>query len=201
MNIITISREFGSGGREIGKRLADALGYAYYDREIEAGIAKQMKLDEKYVAHYLENIAVLNASLHFGNSMASTYVLHQQMELLSEKQQVLKKLASISNCVIVGRAADIVLAEYNPFKIFVYADMEHKIQRCQKYAEVEKELTPKEIEHEIKRIDSNRSQYHSLFMDMKWGDKTNYHLCINTSKLEIKKVVPHIAGYIIAWFS
>lgn len=200
MNIITISREFGSGGREVGKRLADVLGYAYYDREIETEIAKRMNMDVSYVAKAMEQGMTRNIPLHFGRTLASYPMLKQQVDILVEKQRMLKEVAAASDCVIVGRAADVILEEYKPFKVFVYADMAYKLKRCQGYAEMGENLTPREMEKAIKKIDSGRSQYHAMFLDIEWGRKEFYHLCVNTSGLEIKKIVPHIADYARDWF-
>ena len=105
--IITISREFGSGGREVGKRLADALHCAYYDSEIEASIAQNLDLDEGYIARSLESGAFTNIPLHFGRTIASSYLYKQQVDILVEKRKVLREIAAASDCVIVGRAADV----------------------------------------------------------------------------------------------
>ncbi len=199
MKIITISREFGSGGREIGKRLADVLNFQYYDREIELSIAKRMDMNTDYIAYSIEN-GLMNIPLHFGKTFTSSYLLKQQVDILIEKQKVLREIASTSNCVIVGRAADVILEEYHPFKIFVYADMEYKIKRCQGYAEVGENLTLREMEKAIRKIDTRRSQYHRRYLDIDWGKKEYYHLCINTTGLEIKKIVPYIAEYAKCWF-
>lgn len=200
MNIITISREFGSGGRELGKRLADILDYTYYDREIETELAKRTNMDADYIAQTLEDRPKFNIPLHFGRTLASPYAAKQQVSILLEKQKLLKELAASSNCVIVGRAADVILSEYNPLKIFVFADMEHKIKRCQNYAEIDEKLSPRELEKAIRKIDARRSQYNSLFPNMDWGDKKRYHLLINTTNLNIKRIVPHIAQYADCWF-
>ncbi len=151
MNILTISREFGSGGREVGKRLADVLGYAYYDREIEIRIAERMDMDVGYVAHAMDRGLLMNIPLHFGRTLADPYGMKPQVDILVEKQKILKGIVSVSNCIIVGRAADVILAEYRPFMIFVYADMEHKIKRCQQYAEMDENLSPREMEKAIKK--------------------------------------------------
>lgn len=201
MNVITISREFGSGGRELGKRLADLLGYTYYDKEIEEAVAQHMNMDAGYVGQSIEQGMLVNIPLHFGRTLASTYILKQQVEILVEKQRVLKEIAVKSNCVIVGRAADVILAEYNPCKIFVYADMAHKVERCQKYAETEEKKALHELEREIRRVDARRADYHTMFSDKKWGNKENYHLCVNTSGLQISAVAPHIVEYTKVWFS
>lgn len=200
MNVITISREFGSGGRELGKRLADILGYTYYDREIEADIAKRLDMDEGYISRSIEQGAVMNIPLHFGRTLASPYMLRQQIDILVEKQRVLKEIAAASHCVIVGRAADLILAEHKPFKIFVYADMQHKIKRCQSYSAPGENLTPGELKKSIKKMDAKRREYLTMFGVSDWGDKKNYHLCINTTGMEIKKIAPHIAEYAKEWF-
>ena len=200
MNIITISREFGSGGREVGKRLADALGYTYYDREIEEGVAERMKMDTDYVARSIEQGVPMNVPLHFGRTLAGSYLLKQQVDILVEKQRILKELASSTNCVIVGRAADVILADYRPFKIFVYADLAHRLKRCQAYAEVEENLSPRELEREIRKIDARRAQYRRMYLDADWGERTQYHLCVNTSGIAVKHIIPMLAGYADSWF-
>ena len=87
MKIITISREFGSGGRELGKRLADALGYAYYDREIEAAIAERTGMDIRYIAQMADRNLLMTIPLHFGQTFNSGYVQKQQLDILVEKQR------------------------------------------------------------------------------------------------------------------
>lgn len=171
MNVITISREFGSGGRELGKRLADIPGYTYYDREIEADIAKRLDMDEGYISRSIEQGAVMNIPLHFGRTLASPYMLRQQIDIPVEKQRVLKEIAATSHCVIVGRAADVILAEHKPFKIFVYADMQHKIKRCQSYSAPGENLTPGELKKSIKKMDAKRREYLTMFGVSDWGDK------------------------------
>ena len=78
--------------------------------------------------------------------------------------------------------------------------MEHKIKRCQNYAEIDEKLSLRELEKAIRKIDARRSQYNSLFPNMDWGDKKRYHLLINTTNLNIKRIVPHIAQYADCWF-
>ncbi len=200
MNIITISREFGSGGREIGRRLADILGYTYYDREIEISIAERMNMDVDYVAHAMDQEMLMNIPLHFGRTFGDSYAMKQQVDILVEKQRFLKEIASASHCVIVGRAADVILSEFHPFKMFIYADMEHKIKRCQKYAKEEENLSPREMKKMIRKVDSRRFQYHRMFLNTDWGDKNQYHLCVNTTGVNIKSIVPILADYSSAWF-
>lgn len=201
MGIITISREFGSGGREIGKRLADELEYAYYDKEIVSAIAEKHELDENYVAYALEGSMFRNYPIHFGRTFSYTPTLiSNDTKLFVEQNKLLRELASVGNCVIVGRAADVILKEYSPFNLFVYADMSSKVRRCQERAQEDERVTAKEMEKKIKRIDADRRRYHGMISDVPWGDKKGYHLCVNTTDREIKSLVPHLASYIRHWF-
>lgn len=122
MSIITVSREFGSGGREVGKRLADALGYAYYDREIVSAIAQKTSMDEGYVASALEGGMFRSVPIHFGRTFScAPALMSNTAQLYVEQHKIIRELAQKGSCIIVGRAADAILAEYEPFNLFVYA--------------------------------------------------------------------------------
>lgn len=201
MSIITISREFGSGGRELGKRLADELGFAYYDREIVTAIAERNEVNEAYVEETLDKGFLQSVPIQFGRSFSySSAFVTGTTNLFVEQHKVLKELAAKGNCVIVGRAADTVLEEYNPFNLFVYADMPAKIDRCRERETDGEKYSDREYARKIKRIDANRAKYHDMFCGISWGDKAAYHLCVNTTDVEIKKLVPSIAEYIKVWF-
>ena len=201
MGIITISREFGSGGREIGKRLADEMGYAYYDKEIVTAIAEKHELDEHYVAYALEGSMFRNYPVHFGRTFSYTPTLvSNDTKLFVEQNKLLRELAAKGNCVIVGRAADVILREYSPFNLFIYADMPSKIRRCQERANPEEHFSAKGMEKQIKRIDADRRRYHGMISDIPWGDRRGYHLCVNTTDRQIKALVPQLASYIRLWF-
>lgn len=198
--IITISREFGSGGREIGKRLADKLGFYYYDREIITKIANEVGFSEEYVKNISEK-GVYSYPFQFAKSFVSYSNLQSnQTEILVAQQKVLKEIAKKGDCIIVGRGANVILKEYNPMNIFVYADTYSKIERCRKKAREDENLTDKEIENKIIQIDKGRKNYHNIISNIEWGDKRNYHLCINTSGIEVKRVIPSLAEYIKDWF-
>ena len=160
MNIVTISREFGSGGRELGKRLADILGYDYYDREIITEIAKRHGVDEKYVEFALNNHLWQTYSLSFHHSFVSPIAIQSpDTKLLHEQKKIIEEIAeSGKNCIIVGRNADVLLKDKNPLDIFVCADMDAKIKRCQERAGKDEHFTYKEIKNMIKRIDKNRAR-------------------------------------------
>mgnify|MGYP004616429651 FL=1 len=198
--IVTISREFGSGGKEVGKRLADALGYSYYDSEIITLLAKETGMSEEYIKNISEKGAYPYA-FQFAKSFAMySTVQNNQTELLVAQSKILKKIAEKGNAIIVGRGANTILKDYNPMNIFVYADMKSKIKRCREKAEEDENLTDKELEHKIKSIDKNRKALNDLISNAEWGSKENYNLCINTSNIEIKSMVPALAEYIEKWF-
>ena len=201
MKIITIGREFGSGGREVGKRLADLLGIAYYDREIIAEIAKQSELDERYVEHVLESGMPSGSFLTFGQTLASATLVtsHPAASVLAAQRRVIRRLAE-QDCVIVGRCADLILQDLDPFKIFVYADDRSKLQRCRSRAPEDKGLTDKQLLKKIRKIDKGRKKLHGLYLGKVWGEREGYNLCVNTSGTVIKEIVPCIASYVEHWF-
>ncbi len=202
MRIITVSREFGSGGREIGKRLADELGFAYYDKEIVAEIAKRHELDENYVSTALDRSVAQSYPLHFGRTFSySAGFASPSVKLFAEQTKIIREFAEAGDCVIVGRAADVILSEYNPFNLFVYASMDSKVKRCLDRAENGENISEREAAKKIKQIDSERRKIHGMISDTAWGNRHGYHLCVNTTGLEIKDIVPGILQYINAWFA
>lgn len=200
MGIITIGREFGSGGRELGKHLADELGYAYYDKEIVAEIAKNSELDENYVEYALDGGMFRNFPIHFGRTFSySPTLMANETKLISDQNKFLRELAAKGDCVIIGRAADIILREFNAFNIFVYADMPSKLARCKEMGGEHEHLSDRALVKKIKKIDANRKKYHGMISEIPWGDKQGYHLCVNTSGREIKTIAPIVAAYYRLW--
>ena len=194
--IITIGREFGSGGREIGKRLAELLGIAYYDKEIIEEIAKRTKLAESYVRQVVEQRPGFYYPITIGRTLhtqGTDYLLKQQTEVYAEKNAVLREMAEKSPCVIVGRCADYILQEQKPFRLFVYADMESKMARCRRKAEVEEHLSDRALMKQIRRVDRNRAKYYEYYTGQKWGARENYDLCVNTTSVDIKELAEAIA--------
>ena len=178
MKIITISREFGSGGRELGKRMADVLGWDYYDREIISAIAE--KTDHTFAA--------------FSNA-------NPQISLLAEQRKVIEEIGrSGRDCIIVGRNADKILADLNPFNIFVCATMDAKAERCRSRAADDEKLSRKELERKIKSIDKKRAATREIISGSVWGQRDNYHLTVNTTGWNIKELAPAVAAFAMAWF-
>lgn len=196
MRIITISREFGSGGRELGKRLADILSMNYYDREILFEIAKQIEMDENYIENVLNRNSLQGFSFTFGRTFYSMPTSNNITKILVAQQKILKSFAAEDkDFVVVGRSADIILKDQNPLNLFIYADMTSRIKRCQKKANENENLSERELEKKIKQIDANRAKQRELLTSSKWGQKEAYHLCVNTTDVIIKDVAPLIAKY------
>ena len=199
--IITINREFGSGGREIGKRLAQALSMSYYDHEICTKIAKESNLDENYVSNLVEKGISNTMPLTFSNSISLIPAFVETAPLLLAKQhKLIKELAGKSDCLFVGRGADAVLSELNPLRIFVYAEEASKLKRCHERAPQGENLSDKELIRKMKQIDRARATNHDLVADYDWNDKFAYDLLINTTNVEIKSIIPSLTAYADAWF-
>lgn len=200
--IITISREFGSGGRELGKRLADLLGVDYYDREIITAIAGQTGLGEKYVEQILESQAWQKIPLNFRHSFANIDMVEPtQTGFLIEQKRVIEKIAQTGrDCVIVGRNADILLSDVKPFSMFVFAGMDARIRRCMDRAEAGENMSSEEMKQNILRIDENRAGIREALSGSKWGEAGSYHLMINTTDWNIKELTPAVAEFASRWF-
>ena len=198
--IITISREFGSGGKEVGKRLAEKLGYAYYDSEIINLLVKETGMSEEYIENISEK-GIYPFPFQFGKTFTTSYLLQKnQTDILIKQNKILKQIAEKGNAVIVGRGANTILKEYNPINIFVYASMESKVKRCREKAPLDEELTEKELINKIKDVDKNRKTFNAFISGTDWGNKENYDLCINTSNLKIKNIIEPLKDYVESWF-
>lgn len=202
MNIITISREFGSGGRELGKRLAEHLGWAYYDSEIIARVAKESGMDAEYLENTLSNQEWVQTHLTYRNTLSSVgYVQSAKVELLLKQKEVIEGIAARGrNCVIVGRNADVLLRKQEPFNVFVCASQEAKLQRCRQRAPEGENLTDKELLRKMKQIDKVRSQTREILTGSDWGQRDQYHLSVNTTNWNIKELVPAVADFALRWF-
>ena len=199
--IITIGREFGSGGREVGKRLADALNLKYYDKEIITEIAKGSALNEQYVENVIEKGLPGSFYYTFGQTFTHVPVFTENtmMSVLAEQRKVIMRLAE-TDCVIVGRSADAILTELKPFRLFVYADEEYKVKRCRDRAPEGEKYTDKQLIKKMKSIDKGRKKLHSVLSHIPWGDKRGYDLMINTGSADIEKLVPLVAEYIKRYY-
>lgn len=193
--IITIGREFGSGGRELGRRLSEALGIAYYDQEIVSEIARRTEMSEQYVQSIVENRPSFSFPIHIGRSFCPmpSPALEQSLAVYQEQSRIITEMAQKSDCVIVGRCGDYILRDFEPFRIFVYADLESKMERCRAKAPEDEKMTDRELKQHILGIDRKRAKYYEFYTGHKWGDRLNFDLCINTSRTVIKEIVPVLA--------
>ena len=181
--IITIGREFGSGGREFGRRLAEQLGYAYYDQEIIREIANRTALSEKYVQQIVEHRPVTSFPIHTGRSFMMMYdpLMEQNQSIFRGQCEILQQMAEKSDCVIVGRGADNIMRDRHPLRIVIYSGIYSKIQRCRKKV------------HQILRVDQDRAHYYEYYTGQTWGARESYDLCLNTTNIEIKQAVSMVA--------
>ena len=198
--VITIGREFGSGGREIGRRIAEKLQIAYYDQEIVTEIAKRTKLSEEYVERITEDRPYMAYPIHAGMSFHTAYYAYTEFDrsltVFAEQHNIIKELAEKSDCVIVGRCADYILKEKEPFRIFVYADAQSKLKRCRERNPKDENLSDSKIQRNIRSIDKGRARYYNYFSRQKWGARENYDMLINTSGKDVKRVSEAVADYL-----
>lgn len=188
--IITIGRQFGSGGRELGRRLAELLGWAYYDSEIISQIAKKTDLAESYVKQIVERNPVVSFPITIGQTfyMPVNSGIEQATNIYVQQSNIITEMADKSNCVIVGRCADYILRDRNPFKIFVYADIQSRVNRCRIKDEKSVALTDRMLLNKIRKIDRQRAKYYMFYTGFKWGEMRNYDICVNTTNASIKDV-------------
>lgn len=194
--LITVGRQFGSGGRELGRRLADELGLLYCDNEIITEIAKQTNLSEGYVNLVLEQKPGHLYPITTGHSFYNIInpVPDQAQSVYAAQEKIIRDTASGGGCVIVGRCADFILRDMDPLRIFVYADAESRVRRClERVDRDEAKLSEKEMLKKINAVDRNRRKYYEFYTGAEWGNPENYDILINTSGKDIKSLVPAVA--------
>ena len=192
--IITISREFSSGGREVGKRLADLLNYSYLDSQIIASISENTGLAKEYIQQHAESTIIRPLPIHIGRTFSISQPTSLSDDIFIAQNKIINKFAETGNCIIIGRCADQILHDYNPFKIFIYSsDMDKRVERCYSKNPSDKNLSRKDMEKKIKGVDRSRKKYCQYYTNSNWGMSSNYDLCINTATLDIKKCVEIIA--------
>ena len=177
--IITISREFGSGGRFIGEEVAKKLGIAYFDKKIINEIAEKSGLSPEYIQ---ENAELSPKKGLFAYAFAGRDVTGKSVEdLVYEAQRkVILELAEKESCVIIGRNADYILKDRDDvLNVFIHGDTPEKIQRITRLYNVEEQKAVKMMVD----IDKRRMANYNFYTDQKWGKASNYTLCLNSSKL------------------
>lgn len=182
--IITISREYGSGGRYIGRLVADKLGIKFYDKDLVNALAEKTGLSPEYIEKNEQKRNILD-SLNNG----CYYNLTNADELFVEESNLIKELAQKESCVIIGRCSDFILKDNdNVINIFIYSDMQDKIKRAvERYG-----ISQKDAEKEIKNTDKLRSNHYKHYTGKTWGDSSNYDLCINSDTFGVEKAADMI---------
>lgn len=193
-SVITISRQYGSGGRYIGKLLAENLGIPYYDNEIITMAAKESGYSESIFenAEQISTHSLLYSLSMFGSS-AGLYGLPLSDQVYIVQSDIIKKCADKGPCVIVGRCSDYVLRDYpNVINIFISSDINSRVERAVKYYGVERE----KAESVIAQKDKKRAAYYNYYTSMRWGDISNYHLSVNSDSIGTQNAMKLISEYV-----
>ena len=189
--VITISREFGSGGHSIGEKVAAKLGIPFYDGEIVTRVAEE----SGYAKELIEDQGEYSASANrwFDISSASAmYFQSPQDEIFIAQKRVILDCAAAGPCVIVGRCADYILRDMpNVLSVFIHADKEFCLERSME----RNSMTEKEMQKYIDRTNKYRSDFYYYHTGRKWADARNYDLCLNSGKLGFEKCVEEIEAY------
>lgn len=206
-SIITISREYGSGGRLIGKQVAEALGFTFYDKEIIELAAQKSGLSPDFIKKTEQNLSsgflynLLLGTSYSGTansanqSISGNQILPLADQVFNAERKTILELGKKENCVIVGRCADYILSTSDEIdnskllNVFIYGDMEEKIKRLEDiYHEQESA-----VKKSILQIDKRRANHYNTFTESTWGDRKNYDLMINSSTAGIEMTAQIIA--------
>ncbi len=182
--VITIGRQYGSGGREIGKALAALLNVPFYDKELitlaceQSGISRELleSYDEQPTNSLLYSLSMGNFAL--ANPGAASLDLPLNHKVFLAQFDAIRKLADQGSCVIVGRCADYVLAEYpHVLNVYIYAPLEKRVERIMQRSD----MTQKAAQTAVEKTDKKRANYYSFYTNKRWGAAESYHLCLDSS--------------------
>ena len=197
--IITIGREFGSGGQYVGEKLAERLGIKLYDKELlqqaskDSGFCEEIfeNHDERPTNSFLYSLVMDTYSVN-GYSTASFLDMPLNHKVFLAQFETIKKIAEQESCVIVGRCADYALAEHpDCINVFIKADMDYRIKMISKRAN----LTESKAKDMIIKQDKQRASYYNYYTSKKWGDSKSYDLCLDSGKLGLDGCVEMILKY------
>ncbi len=198
-SVITIGRQYGSGGREIGQKLAGRLGIKCYDNELldraakESGICQELfeNHDEKPTNSFLYSLVMDTYSMGYASAALSGMPINHKVFLA--QFNAIKKIADEGSCVMVGRCADYALDDYpNRISVFIYGSMDKRIRRiADKY-----NFTDAKAKDVITKTDKQRASYYNYYTNKRWGDIASYDLCINSSILGIDGTVEILRQFI-----
>ncbi len=189
--LITISRQFGSGGREIGQKLAKELNISFYDKELlelaakESGIDKELfETEGESTSRGFHLLAAMGYTLGSPITSINEMSLNDRMFLV--QSEVIESIAMQGSAVIVGRCADYVLKDHPEcINVFIHANMRSRIERARTSYEVDGD----NLEKEIEKIDKRRANYYNYYTDKKWGKVENYHVSLDSSRFGVDECV------------
>lgn len=192
--IITVSRQFGSGGRSIAKEVAKALGYDYYDSELVEKVAEETGFDPSYIAdagEYAPGKSILSYALGSVNPHSSANNMSASDYLWTTQSRIITELAEKGNCVIVGRCADYILRERDDcLNVFIHADDEYRAKRIVELYGVRDKSPRKRLDEK----DAKRKVNYKYFTGREWGNHENYHISLNSGALGSDNCVDIIVG-------
>ena len=192
-SIITISREFGSGGHSIAEAVARKLGYRFFDRELVNQVAERSGFSPEFIEESGEYASAKN-SLLFAIATANQYTMNgisMLDKLYIEQTKIIEEIAQEGNCVIVGRCSDYILREYEDcLHVFIHADMKSRAKRIvERFGEQERSA-----EKRLSEKDQKRKVYYKNYTGRSWGQAQNYDLCLNSGVLGSERCVELIAA-------
>lgn len=181
--IITISREYGSGGGEIGRKLSEALSIPCYDKELLTIAAKESGYCKGFFEKYDEKPIKSLSYFSYDPSISSLPLGHQ---LFLKQFNIIQDLAGKGSCIFIGRAANYALRQkYNSIDVFIHADFETRRKRAIEDHGIDESKSAKIV----KKIDKERTSFYNFYTSMKWADARDFDLCINTSRVSIDDAV------------
>lgn len=197
--VITIARQYGSGGRTIGEMLAKDIGIHYYDKELLKLASEDSGINERLFVNADEKIKMTKLFKTVKNVYNGQLIPPESDNFVSDNNlfnyqaKVIKQLAEEESCVIIGRCADYVLKDYdNVLSVFIHAPKDY----CMEQAAKKVSLPSKELEKYIVKTDKRRAEYYKFYTGREWTDARNYDLCLDSSKLGFERCVEEIKAYL-----
>ncbi|MCR5293912.1 MAG: cytidylate kinase-like family protein [Lachnospiraceae bacterium] len=196
--VITISREYGSGGRAVGERLAKELGIEYYDKDIIKMAAEESGINEGLFNMTEEKVKAKAMSRLTRNIYTGELISPDKRDftspenLFSYQAKIIKQLADRESCIVVGRCADFILeGRDNVVRVFIHAPKSYRLSQAEKRMS----LSPKELDRYVDKVNHEREVYYEHFTGRKWSDAHHFDLCLDVSRLGVEKCVEIIKGY------
>ncbi len=191
--IITVGRQYGSGGREVAKKLAEVMNLSFYDKELLAEASRESGICQEVIENYDEKqekrsfFSMLGTGFQGRTDSLGMYLeMPLNHRIFLAQFDAIRKIADKGNCVIVGRCADYVLRDHpNVLNVFIKASLEERIKRIERLYDPD----PMKAEDMIRKADKQRATYYNYYATGTWGDANNYHLCLDTGVLGVNGAV------------